>query len=132
MKNPISPEALPGTLEESMRRLVATAVNGAEYVRFGGLKTEDDPAPFDVVAEHRVGRLRHYFPDAPPGRPAVLLLNAVSLFFVVFHAVTWFNLAPKAMVMRWRGRRVPGAWVAASNYGAWALVSALVAWLVLQ
>ena len=64
------------------------------------------------------------------GGPLVVLLNAVSLFFVVFHAVTWFNLAPKAMVMRWRGRRVPGAWVAASNYAAWALASALVAWLL--
>ena len=65
------------------------------------------------------------------GRPAVLLLSAVSLLFVVFHAVTWFNLAPKAMVLRWRGRRVPGAWIAASNYAAWALASALVAWLLL-
>ena len=64
------------------------------------------------------------------GRPVVVVLNFVSLFFVVFHAVTWFNLAPKAMVMRWRGRRVPGAWVAASNYAAWALASALVAWLL--
>ena len=64
------------------------------------------------------------------GRPAVLLLSAVSLLFVVFHAVTWFNLAPKAMVLRWRGRRVPGAWVAAANYAAWALASALVAWLL--
>jgi fumarate reductase subunit C len=64
-------------------------------------------------------------------RPAVVLLNGVSLLFLVFHAVTWFNLAPRAMVMRWRGRRVPGAWVAASNYAAWALASALVAWLLL-
>ena len=65
------------------------------------------------------------------GRPLVVVLTAVSLLFVVFHAVTWFNLAPKAMVMRWRGRRVPGAWIAASNYAAWALASALVAWLLL-
>ena len=64
--------------------------------------------------------------------PGILLLNVVSLLFVVYHAVTWFNLAPKAMVVHLRGRRVPGAWIAASSYGAWALVSALVAWLVLQ
>ena len=61
----------------------------------------------------------------------MVVLTAVSLLFVVFHAVTWFNLAPKAMVMRWQGRRVPGAWIAASNYAAWALASALVAWLLL-
>ena len=64
--------------------------------------------------------------------PGILVVNVVSLIFVVYHAVTWFNLAPQAMVVHLRGRRVPGAWIAASNYGAWALVSALVAWLVLQ
>jgi fumarate reductase subunit C len=64
--------------------------------------------------------------------PAVLLLNLVALFFVVFHAVTWFNLAPKALVMRWRGQRVPPRWIAAGNYAAWALVSLLVAWLLLS
>ena len=56
--------------------------------------------------------------------PFVLLLNVVALVLVVFHAVTWFNLAPKAMVVRWRGQRVPGFWIAASNYAAWVAVSA--------
>jgi len=63
--------------------------------------------------------------------PFVLLLNVVALVLVVFHAVTWFNLAPKAMVVRWRGQRVPGFWIAASNYAAWVAVSAALAWLVL-
>ena len=71
------------------------------------------------------------FPDWARN-PFVLLLNLVSLFFVVFHAVTWFNLAPKAMVVRLRGKRVPGVWIAASNYLAWVLTSALVAWIVLK
>ena len=65
------------------------------------------------------------------GRPVVVVLNLVSLFFVVFHTITWFNLAPQAMAVRLRGRPVPGAWIAASNYAAWALASALVAWLLL-
>jgi fumarate reductase subunit C len=66
------------------------------------------------------------------GNPFVLLLNLVSLFFVVYHAITWFNLAPQAMVVRMGGKRVPGMWIAAANYAAWALVSALVAWLLLK
>jgi succinate dehydrogenase subunit C len=65
------------------------------------------------------------------GSPFILLLNLVSLFFVVFHAVTWFNLAPKAMVVHVGRTRVPGFLVAASNYFAWAVASALVAWLLL-
>jgi fumarate reductase subunit C len=63
--------------------------------------------------------------------PVVVAVNIVTLFFVVFHAATWFNLAPQAMVVRLGDRRVPGTWIAVSNYLAWALVSALVAWLIL-
>ena len=63
--------------------------------------------------------------------PVVLLLNLVSLGFIVLHTITWFNLAPKALVARVRGERVPESWIAASNYVAWALSSALVAWLLL-
>lgn len=70
------------------------------------------------------------FPDWA-SNPFVLLLNLLSLLFVVYHAITWFNLAPKAMVVRLGGKRVPGALIAGSNYLAWALVSALVAWVVL-
>ena len=63
--------------------------------------------------------------------PWVLGLNLIALFFVVFHAVTWFNLAPQALVVRLGGRRVPGLWIAVANYAAWALVSVLVLWLLL-
>jgi len=64
-------------------------------------------------------------------QPAVLLLNLVTLFFVVFHSITWFNLAPQAIVAHVRGKRLPGSLIAASNYAAWAVTSALVAWLIL-
>lgn len=63
--------------------------------------------------------------------PTLLALNAISLAFVVLHAVTWFNLAPKALVLRLRGRQLPPAVIAASNYGAWFAVSAAIVWLLL-
>ena len=65
------------------------------------------------------------------GRPAVLALNIVSCFFIVYHAITWFNLAPKAMVLHVGGTRVPGFLIAGSNYLACAMASALVGWLLL-
>ena len=64
--------------------------------------------------------------------PGIMVLNVVSLFFVVFHAVTWFNLAPQAMVVRLRGKRVPGRLITLSNYAAWVAVSAVVAWVILR
>ena len=64
--------------------------------------------------------------------PIVIALNVISLFFVVFHAITWFNLAPKAMAVRIGGKRVPGILIAGPQYVAWAIVSAAVAWLLLH
>jgi fumarate reductase subunit C len=58
--------------------------------------------------------------------PAFLALNALALAFVVFHSVTWFNLAPKAIVVRLGGRRVPDALIAGANYAAWLALTAAV------
>lgn len=64
--------------------------------------------------------------------PFIMALNVISAFFIVFHAVTWFNLTPKAMVVRMHGKRLPGVAVAAPNYVVWVLVSAAVAWILLR
>ena len=62
--------------------------------------------------------------------PVVMVLNIVTLFFVLFHAVTWFNLAPKAMVVHVGRKRLPASVISASNYGAWVVATALVVWLL--
>ncbi len=64
--------------------------------------------------------------------PVVIAVNVISLFFVVFHAITWFNLAPKAMAVRLGGKRVPGILIAGPQYVAWIVISAAVAWLLLR
>lgn len=64
--------------------------------------------------------------------PGFLVLNAVAFVAVAFHSVTWFRLAPKAMGLTVRGKRVPDAAIAAANFGAWAVLSAIVAWIVLR
>jgi fumarate reductase subunit C len=64
--------------------------------------------------------------------PGIITLNVVSLFFVLFHTITWFNLAPRAIVVRVRGRRVPDPVIAGSNYVAWLVVSVAVGWLILR
>ena len=65
------------------------------------------------------------------GRPWVLILNIVALAFVLLHSITWFNLAPKAMVVRMGGKRLAPRSVAAAHFAAWAVVSAVAAWIVL-
>ena len=63
--------------------------------------------------------------------PAIMLLNLVSLAFVIFHAVTFFNAAPQALVVSAGGTRVPPVVIAASHYAAWLVVSAVVCWLLI-
>jgi fumarate reductase subunit C len=64
--------------------------------------------------------------------PVMIALNAVAFCFVLFHTITWFNLAPRAIPVRMRGKRVPEFLVAAPNYVLWIAVSAFVAWLLLR
>ncbi|CRZ18665.1 fumarate reductase subunit C [Mycolicibacterium neworleansense] len=63
--------------------------------------------------------------------PLVIVLNLVTLAFLLLHTITWFSLAPRAMVVHLRGRRVPAGAVLAGHYLAWLAVSAVIAWVVL-
>jgi fumarate reductase subunit C len=64
--------------------------------------------------------------------PAFIAFHALALLFVLFHSITWFNLAPKAMVVRFGGRRLPDLAVAGLNYGAWLVLSGAVAFILLR
>jgi fumarate reductase subunit C len=66
------------------------------------------------------------------GSPLVLAMSLVAFLFVLFHSITWFNLAPSAMVVRVRGKRVPDAAIIGSNYAAWAVLSTAVAFFMLR
>lgn len=63
--------------------------------------------------------------------PLALALHAVALVMVLFHSISWFNLAPKAMVIRVGERRVPGWLIAGANFGAWGVFSIILAWILL-
>ncbi len=64
-------------------------------------------------------------------RPWVVGLHLFVLLVLLFHSVTWLNLAPKALVLKLGRRRVPDGAVLLGHYAAWLGASALVAWLVL-
>jgi len=63
--------------------------------------------------------------------PFVIALNVVSFLFVLYHSVTWLSLAPRAMAVRIRGKRVPDLLISGTNYAAWLVISAVVAWFLL-
>lgn len=55
-------------------RVVATAQNGLEVLRLGGLETGTQPAPFAVVETEKMFKLRRYFPGDDADGPNVVLI----------------------------------------------------------
>jgi putative long chain acyl-CoA synthase len=65
-------------------RLVATAQNGLEVLRYGGLETGSVPSPFQIVESVPMYRLRRYFPPdtrpgAKPAGPPVLMVHPMMM-----------------------------------------------------
>jgi len=64
--------------------------------------------------------------------PLFLIVDTVAFIFVLFHAITWFNLTPKAMVLRLRGKRVPDWVIVGLNYAACLALSGVVAFMLVR
>jgi len=63
--------------------------------------------------------------------PSSVVLHLITLVFVLYHTITWFNLTPKILVL-YRGEdRIPQGLVAGIFYAGWVVVSIIVALLVL-
>jgi fumarate reductase subunit C len=56
----------------------------------------------------------------------ILVLNIVTFLFLVFHAVTFFDAAPQAMVVKVGPNKVPGFLILAGHYAGWVAISALI------
>ncbi|AZG43873.1 AMP-binding protein [Gordonia insulae] len=65
--------ALPD-LGGAFDRVLATAQNGLEVLRLGGLETGTEPAPFSIVETEKMFRLRRYFPDTRTDGPQVVMV----------------------------------------------------------
>jgi len=70
---------VPKTIKVPVTRVGAAAQNALEVARFGGLATAEQPAPYEVIAEERVFRLRRYYPGTNEDAPAVVLVPPLML-----------------------------------------------------
>jgi fumarate reductase subunit C len=62
--------------------------------------------------------------------PPVLAFHLLVCAALFFHSITWLNLAPKALVVRLGGRRLPDWAVVAGHYFLWLAASLLVLWFL--
>jgi fumarate reductase subunit C len=63
--------------------------------------------------------------------PSSVALHLISLAFVLYHTITWFNLTPKILVLYRGEERINQGLVAGTFYAVWAVISFMVVWLVL-
>ncbi len=78
-------ELLPKTITRPVSRLGAAAQNALEVARFGGLETDQEPSPYEVVSEQRVYRLRRYYPaDTDQVGDPILLVPPMMLAAEVY------------------------------------------------
>ena len=63
--------------------------------------------------------------------PISVVVHLITLVFVLYHTITWFNLTPKILVLYRGEERIPQGLVAGTFYVGWLVISAIVAWLVL-
>lgn len=63
--------------------------------------------------------------------PLSIALHIVIFVFVLFHTITWFMLAPSAMVMKVGKMRIPDFAIIAGNFLMWIVLSAGIVWMIL-
>jgi fumarate reductase subunit C len=63
--------------------------------------------------------------------PSSVSLHLITLVFVLYHTITWFNLTPKILVLYRGEERIPKGLIAGTFYAGWVVVSIIVALLVL-
>ena len=63
--------------------------------------------------------------------PSSVALHLISLAFVLYHTITWFNLTPKILVLYTGEERIHQGLVAGTFYAVWVMISFIVVWLVL-
>jgi len=64
--------------------------------------------------------------------PLMIILNSLTLAFLLLHAVTWFNLVPRVMMRQVLGKSIPDPVAAAPNYLVWLGVSVIIGLFILR
>jgi succinate dehydrogenase subunit C len=58
--------------------------------------------------------------------PLSIILHLIVLAFALYHTITFFNLAPRVLVVQRGEERVPDAMISGANYLAWVIVSVVL------
>ena len=57
--------------------------------------------------------------------PIAIAFHLIALVFAIYHSVTWFSLAPKAVALWVAGKRIDDNVIVVGHYVAFAVITAL-------
>ena len=83
---------------------------------------------FRMKGEHGGARYDEFM--ASLQTPWSIGFHFIAFLAAMYHTVTWFALVPKALVVRMGEEKVPPFILVGAHWLAWAVVSALLLWLV--
>ncbi len=61
--------------------------------------------------------------------PLSVILHSIALISLLYHSMTWFLLAPKALTVRLGNWRIPDRMIIGLNLFAWIVISIALVWL---
>ena len=59
------------------------------------------------------------------GNPVAIIFHLIALVFALYHTVTWFSLAPKAVDLWIKGKRLDDQKIISGHYAAFVIVTVL-------
>lgn len=65
-------------------------------------------------------------------RPGMIVFHVIILAFAVYHSITWFTLAPTALVVRIKDKVLPAAVLVGIHVAVWVACSILIAVILLN
>ncbi len=62
--------------------------------------------------------------------PLSVILHIIAFIFAAYHSITWFQLTPKIMILRFGEEQVPPFLISGANFVAWVVVSVVLIWII--
>ena len=63
--------------------------------------------------------------------PISMVLHLISFTFILYHAITWFNLTPKIMKLQIGEEIISEKLIVGLVYISWVILSLIIFWLIL-
>ena len=84
-----------------------------------------------IISEISDGQEKYTLLILSLNSPKSLVLHFISLPFILYHTITWFNLTPKIMKLQIGEEIISEKLIVGLVYISWGILSLIIFWLIL-